>query len=148
MNPLDALAFLQGTWNARAEGSNGAAADGFYSFQLELKNHVLARHSHTGNCKGPAEYDCDHSDLLYIYAEPAGQTLKAVYFDSEGHVIHYDVSIPAPDAAVFLSDRSDPGPQFQLTYRLKGANMAGRFETRMPGQGHWQPYLEWNGSRR
>jgi hypothetical protein len=101
---LKALAFLEGTWDAKAQGSSGTAAAGDYTFRLELDGHVLARHSRTADCKGPATFDCEHGDLLYIYQDAPGQPLKAIYFDSEGHVIHYDLSTPTPTTAVFLSD--------------------------------------------
>src|SRR5882757_3214321 len=114
--PFQPLSFLEGTWGAKAQG-NGAVASGSYTFRLELANHVLARHSYTATCKGPADYNCEHGDLLYVYEE-AGK-LKAIYFDSEGHLIHYNVSTPEPNTAVFLSGGSTAGPQFRLIYALK-----------------------------
>jgi hypothetical protein len=113
-NPWAPLNFLIGRWEAKTQGgSAGASAAGGYVFQPELRNHVLARHSSKSGCTGAADFDCEHEDLLYIY--PAGRAYKAIYFDSEGHVIHYDVSIPSPATAVFLSDPSRPGPQFRLS---------------------------------
>lgn len=147
-NPFQPLAFLQGTWNAKAQGDTGAAATGWYTFQLELADHVLARHSYTAECKGPSNYDCAHGDLLYIYVDGAGQALKAIYFDSEGHIIHYDVSTPEPGTAVFLSDASIPGPQFRLVYTLKDSILSGKFQMRVPGQTEWRSYLEWTGGRK
>ncbi len=67
-------------------------------------------------CKGPAGFDCEHGDFLYVYQDAPGQPYKAIYFDNEGHVIHYDVSTPTPTTAIFLSDASKPGPQFRLIY--------------------------------
>src|ERR1700722_18957531 len=128
-NPFQTLSFLEGTWSATAQGNGGAAATGSYTFRLELANHVLARHSYTSACKGPADYNCEHGDLLYIYKQ-AGK-LKAIYLDSEGHAIHYDVTTPEVNTAVFLSDGSTPGPQFRLTYALKGDIMSGKFQMQM-----------------
>jgi len=114
-----------------------------------LEGHVLARHSRTdAGCKGPENYDCEHGDLLYVYEEAPGQPLKAIYFDNEGHVIHYEVSTPAPGTVVFLSEPSRPGPQFRLAYELKDSVMSGRFQMRMPGQTEWRSYLEWSGRRK
>ena len=45
--------------------------------------------------------------------------LKSIYFDSEGHVLHNDVSFPDATTAVFLTDTSSPGPQFKLAYERK-----------------------------
>lgn len=142
-----ALSFLEGTWDAKATGNGGAAAMGSYTFRLELRDHVLARHGDLSQCKGPSTFDCEHGDLLYIYRDAPTQPLKAIYFDNEGHVIHYDVSTPSPTSAVFLSDNSQPGPQFRLAYELKGGVMYGKFQIRMPGQQEWRSYLEWNGDR-
>lgn len=148
-DPWKALGFLQGTWEAKASGDSGAQAQGTYTFQMELKNHVLARHSqYAAGCKGPADFDCDHGDLLYVYQEMPGQPLKALYLDNEGHVIHYSVSTPTATSAEFVSDTAQPGPQFRLLYELHGAVMSGKFQIRMPGQNEWKSYLEWTGAKR
>jgi hypothetical protein len=144
-----ALSFLQGTWEAKAAGGQGVSATGTYTFRSELGDHILARHSTSdAGCKGPASFDCDHGDLLYVYQDAPGQSLKAIYFDNEGHVIHYNVSTPDATTAIFLSDGGQPGPQFRLMYELKGAVMSGKFQMRMPGQTEWKSYLEWTGSKR
>lgn len=144
-DPWKALSFLEGTWDAKTQGNDTVATSGRYTFQRELGGHILARHSTSdSNCKGPASFDCEHGDLLYVFQDAHGQPLKAIYFDNEGHVIHYDVSAPAPGTVVFLSEPS-PGPQFRLVYELKGAVMTGKFQMHMPGQGDWQSYLEWSG---
>ena len=147
-NQWSALSFLEGTWDATAAGNGGAAAMGSYTFQLELRDHVLARHGDLSQCKGPSTFDCDHGDLLYVFSDAPSQPLKAIYFDNEGHVIHYDVSTPSPTSAVFLSDSSQPGPQFRLAYELKGEVMYGKFQMLMPGQQDWKSYLEWSGRKR
>jgi hypothetical protein len=148
-DPWKALSFLEGTWSANARsGPASAQVNGTYSFRPELKHHVLARYSESGTCRGPKSYDCKHSDLLYIYQEVAGQPLKAIYLDNEGHVIHYTVSTPEATTAVFISDASQPGPQFQLIYRLQDAVMSGKFQMRTPGQTQWNTYLEWSGAKK
>ena len=143
-----ALAFLEGTWEAHTPGSARAQVDGAYTFTQELKHHVLARHSLSATCKGPQDFDCDHGDLLYIFQEAEGQPLKAIYFDNEGHVIHYAVSTPDSTTAVFLSEASPSAPQFQLIYQLRADVMSGKFQMRMPGQAEWKSYLEWSGPRK
>ena len=148
-DPWKLLQFLMGTWEAETQGgSAGAAALGTYTFQPELRNHVLARHSSNEGCKGPTGFNCDHEDLLYIYQAAPGQAYKAIYFDNEGHVVHYDVSTPTATTAIFLSDSSQPGPQFRLSYELKGSTMYGKFQMRMPGQAEFKSYLEWSGMRK
>ena len=146
-DPWQSLRFLIGTWEARTQGgSAGAASSGTYVFRLELRNHVLARHTASAGCTGPSDFDCEHDDVLYVYQDSAGQPLKAVYFDNEGHVIYYDVAVPKANTVVFLSPSSQPGPQFRLTYELKGRTMEGKFEVRMPGQSGFKSYLEWSGA--
>ena len=148
-DPWKALSFLEGTWSARTQsGSAGAQVSGTYTFKAELKHHVLARHSEPADCKGPKAFDCEHSDLLYVYQEAEGRPLRAIYLDNEGHVIHYVISIPEATTALFVSEASPSGPQFQLVYQLKGAVMSGKFQTRMPGQSEWKSYLEWIGAKK
>ncbi len=144
---MKALAFLEGTWDAETEGNAGLLASGRYTFQRELGGHILARHSTTDpNCKGPANFDCAHGDLLYVFEEAPGQPLKAIYFDNEGHVLHYDVATPSADSVVFLSEPSQ-GPRFRLVYELKSTVMTGEFQMQLPGQADWRSYLEWSGTR-
>lgn len=143
------LRFLIGTWDAKTlGGSAGATSSGTYSFQLELRDHILARHTSSAGCEGPASFDCEHGDLLYIYRDAPGQPYKAIYFDNEGHVIHYDVSIPSPTRVIFLSGSSQPGPQYRLSYELKGSTMFGKFQMRAPGQTEFTSYLTWSGERK
>jgi hypothetical protein len=128
------LRFLIGTWEAKTQGgSAGSTGSGTYSFELELKGHILARHS-----SGAGE----HGDLLYIYQDAPSGAYKAIYFDNEGHVIHYEVSIQSATSVVFLSD------QFRLSYELNGATMVGKFQVRAPGQAAFKPYLEWSGGKK
>ena len=149
VDPWKSLHFLIGTWEAKTQsGSANATGSGTYTFQPELRNHVLARHSGSEVCKGPADYNCEHGDLLYVYQEALGQPYKAIYFDNEGHVIHYEVSAPTATSVIFLSDASRPGPQFRLSYELSGSIMSAKFQLRMPGQAEFKSYLEWSGAKK
>ena len=146
-DPWKSIGFLEGSWTATAQGPGGVASSGRYTFVSELGHHVLARHSTTdSNCKGPVTFDCEHGDLLYIFQEAPAQPLKAIYFDNEGHVIHYAVSTPDSTTAIFVSEPG-PGPRFRLVYQLKGAVMSGKFQIQMPGQDDWKSYLEWSGDK-
>jgi hypothetical protein len=145
-DPWAGLAFLEGSWSARAAGPGGATIDGRYEFRRELGGHVLSRHTlASSHCSGPADFDCLHSDQLVVFQEHPGQPLKALYLDNEGHAIHYLVSTPAPGEAVFLSE--DEGPRFRLSYRLDQGTLAGRFQVQPPGQAQWHSVLEWSGTR-
>lgn len=158
-DPWAALRFLVGTWEAKTTGGVAQAqASSTYAFRLELRDHVMERHSSTGACGGPDDFDCRHSDLLYIYPGvngpgtngpgPNGQGFQAIFFDNEGHVIHYDVSSSKAGEVVFLSDSAAPGPQFRLTYDLVDGVMTGKFELKAPGQADFMSYLEWSGKRK
>jgi len=148
-DPWAGLRFLVGTWEARTTGGSAQAqGTGEYTFRMELRDHVLARHSSYASCKGPEDFNCEHGDLLYIYPEGSGPGLRGIYFDNEGHVIHYAVSTPRPGAVVLLSDPGEPGPQFRLSYELSGEVMAGKFQMRMPGQADFATYLGWRGHRK
>ncbi len=146
-DPWKAVSFLEGTWDAKTPSSTGVSTSGRYTFQRELGDHIMARHSSSDpGCKGPASFDCQHGDLLYIFQDAPGQPLKAIYFDNEGHVIHYAVTTPDPNTVIFLSEPS-PGPQFRLIYERAANVMTGKFQMHMPGPGDWRSYLEWSGSK-
>lgn len=148
-DPFKALSFLEQNWEANTNGFGGVQSTGTYTFRRELGGHILARRStNEVACKGPADFDCGHGDMLYVYQDAPGQPLRAIYFDNEGHVIHYGVSTPAPLSVVFLSEPVGPGPQFRLTYAVQGALLLGKFQMQMPGQAEWKSYLEWSGPKR
>ena len=148
-DPWTPLHFLEGTWNAKTTGGIAqASTSGAYTFRRELKGHVLGRYSSASGCKGPTDFDCSHSDLFYVYQEGPNQSLKAIYFDNEGHVIHYAITTPAADTAIFLSEGNAPGPRFRLMYELKNGVMEGKFQMLMPGKTEWVSYLEWSGGRK
>ena len=148
-DPWLALRFLVGSWEAKTTGGVAQAqAAAAYTFRLELRDHVLARHSRSGACISYDDVECQHNDLLYIYPAATGQTLEAIYFDNEGHVIHYAVTIPKPGTVVFLSDSSPTAPQYRLSYIFLDGVMSGQFELQMPGQTQFTSYLEWSGKQR
>ena len=148
-DPFKALSFLEQNWEANTNGYGGVKSTRTYTFRRELGGHILARRSTSDvTCKGPTDFDCGHGDMLYVYQDAPGQPLKAIYFDNEGHVIHYDVTTPGATSVVFLSEADRPGPQFRLSYELKDSVMYGKFQSRMPGQTEWRSYLEWSGAKR
>ena len=137
-----------GTWDAKtaATGSAGAAVLGTYTFQTDLGGTVITRTGSLDSCKGPANFDCQHHDSLTIYQDMGDTVLHALYADSEGHVLHYDISTPDANTAVFIT--SAPGPRFQLTYHLEGGVMSGKFQVSPPGTTEFKSYLEWSGTKK
>jgi len=148
-DPWAGIRFLIGSWETKTTGGAAQAqAAAVYTFRLELRDHILARHSRSGACVNPDDAECQHNDLLYIYPEGGAGSFKAIYFDNEGHILHYDLSIPKPGTAVFLSDAAQPGAQYRLTYTLLDGVMSGQFEMKLPGQTDFVSYLEWSGKQR
>ena len=75
-----------------------------------------------------------HEDLTVVYRDASGE-LRAVYFDSESHVIHYAVTAPAEGTAIFVSDAATPGPRYRLSYTRTGENtVALKFEIAPPAK--------------
>jgi hypothetical protein len=137
------LQFLVGSWGA---GEGGKPEASTYAFQPELKGHVLVRRCVAGCDQGPM--GADYSDILYVYPAGPGQGYRAIFFDSEGHVLHYDVAVPAANKAVFLSDGQTPGPQFRLSYELANGKMAGTFEMLPPGGSPARVLSAWSGTKK
>jgi hypothetical protein len=136
------LEFLLGKWVGVAsekETPLGAGQGGF-SFELELSRHVIIRRNHSAYDSG-----AKHDDLMVIYTEGSQ---KAIYFDSEGHVIRYAIRYPAKDAVEFESNGSEPGPKYRLSYWMEGASeLKGKFEVAPPGGSEYKTYLSWGSKR-
>jgi hypothetical protein len=135
------LDFLLGDWVGVAGEKDGqlGAGQGDYSFRPELKEKIIVRRNHAGYDSG-----VQHDDLMIIYLDGAP---RAIYFDTEGHVIRYALSFPAPERAVFESESAQPGPRYRLTYWMDSGLLKGRFETAAPG-GAYKTYLSWNSKKR
>jgi hypothetical protein len=133
------LDFLLGDWVGIAGEKDTplGAGQGAYSFKPELNQKIIVR-------RNAARYDsgAQHDDLMIIYPEN-----RAIYFDSEGHVIHYVLSFPAANRVVFESDHSQPGPRYRLTYWMDGSSLNGRFELGAPGA-DYKPYMNWTSKKR
>jgi hypothetical protein len=143
-NPLQRFEFLLGKWSAIGGGQPGAGA-GEFSFDAELDRHIVVRHNYAQYNQG-AEAGTRHDDLLIVYLEASGP--RAIYFDSEGHVIRYRVNSPMADSVVFESDGSEPGPRYRLSYILKGAQLEGNFEIANSSADPYKSYLRWTAKRK
>ena len=105
------LSFLVGEWSGSGSGEPGQGL-GSFSFQPDLQDRVLVRRAHSEYPATSSRPATVHEDLLIVYDGSA----KAIYFDNEGHVIHYSITTdPSAKTATFLS--ADPAPPgFRLTY--------------------------------
>jgi hypothetical protein len=138
---LSALAFLLGDWDAVGlpRGESGA-----FNFSLAVQDRIIVR---TNYAKYPArdgKPSTRHDDLMVIFVEDGA--IKADYFDSEKHVIHYLVEPRGPRDVVFVSVPKESEPRYRLAYSL-GADgvLKGTFEMAASGSADdFKPLLTWS----
>src|SRR5579862_1300613 len=82
------LRFLLGDWTG--EGGGGAGA---FSFELQAGGKAMLRRNSADYPASSGKPSIHHEDIMLIYADADGQPPKAVYVDSEGHVIQYETSL-------------------------------------------------------
>jgi hypothetical protein len=110
-----AYEFLLGTWEGGGSGNPGEGY-GRYSFEKDLQGQILIRKNLTEYQATKDRPAFSHSDLMIVYFSDSSST-SAIYFDNEGHVIHYSVFIAEQGTrAVFTSNPSTSAPRFRLTY--------------------------------
>jgi len=111
-----AVQYLVGDWTGEGGGEPGQG-NGSFSFKPDLQGKILVR-------KNRAEYPATkdraafvHEDLMVVYRGAPDTGLRAIYFDSEGHAIQYEVQAPADGSAVvFVSGAEASAPRYRLTY--------------------------------
>jgi hypothetical protein len=140
--PLKKLDFLLGEWTGLAGEKDTplGTGQGSFSFSPELKQKIIVRRNSANYASG-----AQHEDLMVIYADAPDPTPRAIYFDTEGHVIRYTLTFPSPNRVVFESDGVQPGPRFRLTYWMEGGALNGRFEIGAP---EYKTYLNWTSKKR
>ena len=135
-DPWKPLQFLMGRWIGVGTGSPGEGK-GYFMFSPALDGKVVVRTNHTEYPPKPGEKKGSiHDDLLTIYHDQGSSGTRAIYFDNEGHVIHYTVTNPVPDSmVVFETDPSDGAAQFKLIYaQLPGGMLNIEFFVAPPGR--------------
>src|SRR5712692_4829900 len=107
------LDVLVGDWTSeQGGGAPGTLATGDFSFSYDLYSRILVRRDHSEYTR-PDRPPVRHYGLMVIYpAPPSG--FRAVAFDSEGHVIDYDVVV-ADREIVFTSQAQAGSPRYRLT---------------------------------
>jgi hypothetical protein len=138
------LDFLLGEWTGVAGEKDTplGAGQGSFSFQPELNRKIVVRRNN-------AHYDSgvQHDDFMVIYADPPGNALRAIDFDTEGHVIRYNLSFPSANRVVFESEPGPAGPKYRLSYWIEGGSLRGRFEIAEPAS-EYKTYLSWTSKKR
>jgi len=136
--------FLIGHWpTVQGAGVPGQTTSGSFSILPDLSGKLLVERSHSEYPAANGRPATIHDDVMIIYPE-AGAT-KAIYFDNEGHVIHYDASLSSDKKkVVFLSEKTASAPQFRLTYEDAGpGTLRISFEIAPPDKpGQFSKYVE------
>ena len=142
-SPWKKLEFLLGKWAGSAGGTETplGAGQGGFSFELELNQKIILRRNHAGYVSG-----AQHDDLMVIYLDAPDDTPRAVYFDTEGHIIRYNLTFPGSNKVVFESDGTQPGPRYRLSYWLNGRALEGKFEVAPPGS-EYKTYMSWTSKK-
>jgi hypothetical protein len=132
------LEFLMGEWIGEGGGGPGQGTGGF-SFLPDQDGKILIRKNYANYPAAQDRPAFSHTDLMIVYKEPGEAKMRAIYFDMEDHVIHYEVE-PAPDgnSVQFVSET------FRLTYRKTGLDsLALKFEIAPPGKpGAYATYID------
>jgi hypothetical protein len=141
--PLEPLTFLLGTWGASGSGQPGTAA-GTATFARSLQDRVIVRTSSAEYAATTTTPEFRHDDLMIIYATDRSG-VRADYYDNEGHVIHYAVTVAGAGEATFLSDIVNGEPRYRLTYRVGPIGVLnGAFAVAPPGKPEaFEQYLAW-----
>jgi len=139
----DAYRFLLGEWVGQGGGTPGEGA-GRSTFSLDLQGSVLIRKSFADYPASKGRPAYSHDDLMVVYRE-SNKPAKAIYFDNEGHIIHYSVEFSKDSASVtFLSDIVGSAPRFRLRYTESGnETLKLTFEIASPDHPDvFSPYIE------
>jgi len=126
--------FLIGEWTGKGSGSPGEAS-GAFSFSFDLDEKVLVRKNRADYPATKDKPAYSHTDLMVIYKE--GAETRALYFDNEGHIIHYTVTVTKgqPTHVTFLGDISPTAPRFRFVYnKVNNDNMTFQFDFAPPGK--------------
>lgn len=127
--------FLLGDWVGEDTGGPGKGS-GKISFRLDLEDKVIVRKNRAEYPAAPGRPAATHEDLMVIYRAEGGNPTKAIYFDNEGHVIHYTASFSEDkETLIFLSEAAPATPRFRLSYTKGEQGSVGiKFEMAPPGK--------------
>jgi len=125
--------FLLGDWIGEGGGNPGQGTGGF-TFTQDLQKQILVRKNHA---EFPATADrsaFSHDDLMIVYQDPP-KPARAVYFDNEGHVIHYTAEFSKDrNTLTFISDPIPSSPRFRMIYsKTSDKTLSIKFEIAPPG---------------
>ncbi len=129
------LEFLLGEWVGEGGGDPGQGVGGF-SFKWDLDKKIIVRTNFADYPATKERAAFSHHDLTVLYPDSAAGGLRAIYFDNEGHIIHYRIPQSSdPDLVQFVSDPTPSAARYRLTYKKTGgAAVSIKFEIAPPGK--------------
>jgi hypothetical protein len=148
-DPWKPYRFLMGDWIGEGSGEPGKGSGGF-SLTLDLQQKVLVRRNRAEYPAAQGRPASVHEDLMVIYREDRDSPAKAIYFDSEGHVINYAITTSDDGRTLtFLSGAEPKAPRYRLSYTRAGdEDVKIKFEIAPPGKPDgFKTYIE-AGARR
>ena len=138
-DPLAAVAPLLGRWVAEAD-PKAPGVTGWTTFERALGDRIVVRKNHASYPAKDGRPASEHDDLMVVFVEDG--KLRADYWDSEGHVIRYEVQSPAANRQVFLSEARSGAPRFRLTYTWpQPGKLDLTFEIAPPGAAEFRPFI-------
>ncbi|NJD59180.1 MAG: hypothetical protein FIA98_07260, partial [Anaerolineae bacterium] len=102
----DGWNYLLGEWEG-GHAVHPEQGQGTFSFSFELDQNILVRRSRTVFPATAEREGFSHDDLLIGYTEFTGAK-RAIYFDNEEHVIHYEVGISPDKKNIVLESDAVP----------------------------------------
>jgi hypothetical protein len=142
-DPWTGWRFLVDHWVGGGSGSPGEGS-GSFSFRFDLDGKVLVRRSHSEYPATSGRPAVVHDDLMVVYPDSSTGRFAAIYFDNEGHIIHYVAELAADGTRItFLSEAAPSTPGFRLIYTKLPFDAVGiTFEVAPPGApGAFKTYL-------
>src|SRR6266704_5210217 len=108
---------------------------GCFSFTPDVQEQILVRKNHADYPATVDRASFFHDDLIIVYRDSPAKVPRAIYFDNEGHVIHYTVEVLEGGKTIqFLSEISPSRPGYRLTYTLTNKDsLTLTFEIAPPG---------------
>lgn len=137
--PLAVLDFLVGAWETEPAADKSS---GRFTFAYDADHSVLVRRNHAEYPASATRGSSKHDDLMVIFADPESEQLRASYWDNEGHIIAYKLTVNT-DGLDLVSDIRAGAPRFRLRYRrLSADRLAIEFEIAPPDKPDaFSPYL-------
>ena len=142
--------YLLGEWVGEGGGQPGQGT-GEFSFHPDLQNRILVRKNYAAYPPTKDRPGFRHDDLMVVYRESDNASPRALYFDSEGHVIHYSITASSDKKTIeFLSEVLPSSPRYRLTYVRTGSDtLTLKFEIAPPGKpDSFSTYIEAKAKRK